>query len=468
MDTPLSERDVLASLPPPPSAIPDYPTWSSEDLAEDSTLPIAISDEVETDSRAHRSKLPTSTAKASFAARSMAAVARSTISKSGRKLLSPRGKKSPKLKSKSPAAIKPETGAVESSEGGYATDSLASMAAAAGSLTSGLTSSFTSASSSLGSLLFTSRSSSVSNADDVHERSGTGVDPGVDTLAALAEAEAAEASQRTLARQRVKILEDLVQHRRSDWNYLKTMHEGSNFWLNVALLREQQVMNHVGEKQSVRRGAQFFYLGYGLGTLVGGLTRPERLAMDCCQLLEEVEFHFASSTVQGLKMMVATSSTLYEPLDTENGLEYSSSEPFRPTVYKWNQRPVYRRLLTPPIPFPLDYREVLLSLCDILALIYSKLVEDVSASEDVNLFQFIIRFDDRIKKIFIEPVKREFSAVASQVMAEEMSFVRSNYASGAQGGERALATSTSTTVVDSNIAAAVSLPPGDRSSSGTD
>ena len=48
-------------------------------------------------------------------------------------------------------------------------------------------------------------------------------------------------------------------------------------------------------------------------------------------------------------------------------------------------------------PFPLDYREVLLSLCDILTLIYSKLVENVSASEDVNLFQFIIRFDDRIK-----------------------------------------------------------------------
>ena len=300
MDTPLSEQDVLASLPPPPPAIPDYPTRSTEDLTEDSTLPIAISDEVETDSRVHRSKLPTSAAKASFAARSMAAVARSTISKSGRKLLSPRGKKSPKLKSKSPAATKPETGAVESSEGGYATDSLASMAAAAGSLTSGLTSSFTSASSSFGSLLFTSRSSGVSNADDVYERSSTGVDPAVDTLAPLAEAEATEAFQRTLARQRMKILEDLVQHRRSDWNYLKAMHEGSNFWLNVALLREQQVMNHVGEKQSVRRGAQFFHLGYGLGTLVGGLTRPERLAMDCCQLLEEVEFHFASSTVQGM------------------------------------------------------------------------------------------------------------------------------------------------------------------------
>lgn len=40
---------------------------------------------------------------------------------------------------------------------------------------------------------------------------------------------------------------------------------------------------------------------------------------------------------------------------------------------------------------------MLLSLCDILAIIYSKLVEDNSSSENVNIFQAIIRFDERIK-----------------------------------------------------------------------
>lgn len=40
---------------------------------------------------------------------------------------------------------------------------------------------------------------------------------------------------------------------------------------------------------------------------------------------------------------------------------------------------------------------MLLSLCDILAIIYSKLVEDNSSSENVNIFQAILRFDDRIK-----------------------------------------------------------------------
>lgn len=51
--------------------------------------------------------------------------------------------------------------------------------------------------------------------------------------------------------------------------------------------------------------------------------------------------------------MVATSSTLHEPVETRTGdgaeTRYALHEPFRPTLYKWNQRPVFRRLATPPI-----------------------------------------------------------------------------------------------------------------------
>lgn len=42
----------------------------------------------------------------------------------------------------------------------------------------------------------------------------------------------------------------------------------------------------------------------------------------------------------------------------------------------------------------------MLSLCDILAIVYSKLVEDNSSSENIYLFQAILRFDERIKVRF--------------------------------------------------------------------
>lgn len=352
------EQAALASLPPPPSAFPDF--------ADDHPAPQEVSEDP---SRPSKSS-------AASTARSMAA----RLAKGGRKVLSPLAH----------AKSKRETD-----------ETL---------LSSGLTS-LASASSSIGSLLFTQSSQEEQDEGVLQENR--------------------KEVERAAAQQRMKVLEQLVQNRRADWTYLKAMHEGSNYWLNVALLREQQVMSYVGDRQSIRRGAQFFYLGIGLGRLVAESLHPELLAMDCCQLLEELEFYFSSSAVQGMKMMVATSSTLHEPLE-ENAPQYSADEPFRPTMHKWNQRPVYRRLMTPPIPFPLDYREVLLSLCDILALIYSKLIEDSVCAENVNLFQAILRFDERIKKMFIDPVKKEFSAVAAQVIAEEMRLVRKTYASGAR------------------------------------
>lgn len=307
MDAPpaaLSEQEVLASLPPPPSALPDYPSRANADNDNDCNVSEASIDDVNTDGGTNRSKLPASAAKASSAARSMAAAARSKLAKGGRKVLSPLGAKSSSAKSSSapsPPATEAETSFPSSSDA-TVPDPLTSVASAAGSLTSGLTSSLASASSSFGSLLFSSQSSSVSNADDVDDRSSS-ADRAAEEAAAVAAAAAAEVLRQVTAQQRMRILEDLVQHRRSDWNYLKAMHEGSNYWLNVALLREQQVMNHLGDKQSIRRGAQFFYLGIGLGRLVGESVHPELLAMDCCQLLEELEFYFSSSTVQGMVRM---------------------------------------------------------------------------------------------------------------------------------------------------------------------
>ncbi|GMF20137.1 unnamed protein product [Phytophthora fragariaefolia] len=271
MDAPArSEQEVLASLPPPPSALPDYP---SRDKAAASDAERSASEASADGDVASSPKLP---AKASSAARSMA----SKLAKSGRKVLSPLGK-SPSAKADA------ETTAPSPMDAAMA-DPLGSVA----SLTSGLSSSLASASSSFGSLLFSSQSSVGSAADAGDERLSS-----VDRAAAE---EQAAVLRQVSAQQRMRILEELVQHRRSDWNYLKAMHEGSNYWLNVALLREQQVMTHLGDKQSIRRGAQFFYLGIGLGRLLAESRHPELLAMDCCQLLEELEFYFSSSTVQGM------------------------------------------------------------------------------------------------------------------------------------------------------------------------
>uniref|UniRef100_K3WIZ2 Uncharacterized protein n=1 Tax=Globisporangium ultimum (strain ATCC 200006 / CBS 805.95 / DAOM BR144) TaxID=431595 RepID=K3WIZ2_GLOUD len=418
--------DEVLSLPPPPS----HPDMDDDHAARSTRTP---SDD---DAPHSSSSVSATAAKASSAAFSLAAAAKSKLAQGGRMMLSPlvqTGSSSHRSNEKatgssSSSASSPATAANASAYSTSAPSSVSSIGYGIALLPGA-------AASSLGSLLFSSPGSATTSTTASTTSPGSAVDSSeiaaANEAAAAAATAAAEEFRQVSAQQRMQILEDLVQCRRSDWSYIKAMHEGTNYWLNIALLREQQVLAHLGEKQTIRRSVQFFYLGLGLGRLISEFNHPQFLAMEGCQLLEELEFYFASSAVQGMKLMVATSSTLHEPCERDDEeSRYSLHEPFRPTIYKWNQRPVFRRLVTPPIPFPLDYREVMLSLCDILAIIYSKLVEDNNSSENIHLFQAIIRFDEKIKKLMIDPVKKEFSAVALQVLTDEIASVRKVFGSG--------------------------------------
>ncbi|GLD96620.1 hypothetical protein PINS_up005303 [Pythium insidiosum] len=421
-------------LSPPPAA-------SSAATAQSPPPPAAVEEDVALHHRSISDDMPSPSSSGlpppgkTFSAKASASAFASKLAFGGRKLLSPLTNAASTVKEKereaapassspnaadAPQTAPPRTASGRGSLAGVVNGADAAVATAASAVTSSISSLFQATSSTLSSAIAVASSP----AGPAAASNSGGLDP--------AELEAAEAEYRQVAtQQRMQTLEELVQHRRSDWSYLKAMHEGTNYWLNVTLLREQQVLAHLGERNSIRRSVQFFYLGLGLGRLMSEVRHAQFLALEGCQLLEELEFYFSSGTVQSMKLMVATNTTLHPPLHKmEDEALYSVEEPFRPTIYKCNQRPVFRRLLTPSIPFPLDYREVMLSLCDILALVYSKFVEDNSCSENVYLFQAIIRFDEKIKKLVIDPAKKEFAVLASQVLGDELSSVRKQYSSG--------------------------------------
>lgn len=47
-------------------------------------------------------------------------------------------------------------------------------------------------------------------------------------------------------------------------------------------------------------------------------------------------------------------------------------------LLKFNNEVVYEHLLTPHVPFALDYFEVVFSLCDTMSLIYTKFIDEVT------------------------------------------------------------------------------------------
>jgi hypothetical protein len=67
----------------------------------------------------------------------------------------------------------------------------------------------------------------------------------------------------------------------------------------------------------------------------------------------------------------------------------------------------------------LDYCEVVFSLCEVLALVYNKLLEpECSAS---NILEAILKFDARIQQHVIETIVSELTAVAMPLFSSEIS-----------------------------------------------
>jgi hypothetical protein len=74
--------------------------------------------------------------------------------------------------------------------------------------------------------------------------------------------------------------------------------------------------------------------------------------------------------MQNVKFIMAKNSNCIYPQSSP------TDDMIRPNVYKFNNSIVFEYLLTPHIPFELDYVEVLSSLCDSLAKLYEKFLHD--------------------------------------------------------------------------------------------
>ncbi|OQS00203.1 hypothetical protein THRCLA_06154 [Thraustotheca clavata] len=222
---------------------------------------------------------------------------------------------------------------------------------------------------------------------------------------------------------RQRILEDLVTLRRNDLAYMKALHANplKSYFLNVALLKESQLnmTSVLTSDQQQKKCQQLYYLGLSLGKLLE-LTNASQLALEGCQLMEELDFYFLPSTLQNMKLVVATKSSLYE---RQQEAMKEPLEPHRPVLRKWNQKPVYRRLLTPNISFPLDYNQLVVSACEVLTHIYAKFMDD-ACSRNQFVFQAVLRFDEKIKKSLLEAISKQLAAISAEVIKDELAALR--------------------------------------------
>jgi hypothetical protein len=106
-------------------------------------------------------------------------------------------------------------------------------------------------------------------------------------------------------------LEALVHQRISNFQYLRKVHEGGNFWLNIVLLTLSDIQQLVAVVPK-QRTVTFYYLGLSIFNLLdvkSGIATVRAFS----QLLEEFEYYTSGTAMQGMKMLMAKNSVCVYP-----------------------------------------------------------------------------------------------------------------------------------------------------------
>lgn len=177
-----------------------------------------------------------------------------------------------------------------------------------------------------------------------------------------------ESSKNAHRIQRKQRLEALVQKRTTNFEYLKKIHDGGNYWLNVMLLIPQDV-RHFVSKLPKQRIVHFYYLGLSVHSILDSKTSGKSVVKSFSQLMEEFEYFCSGTPMQSVKNLMAKNSPSLFPqtMQIEDD-EYL----MRPTVFKFHNVVVFEELKTPHLSFELDYVEVIAALSDGLCKLYER------------------------------------------------------------------------------------------------
>lgn len=180
---------------------------------------------------------------------------------------------------------------------------------------------------------------------------------------------AEERANNALKLQRKQRLDVLVKKRKLNFTYLKKLHQGGTFWLNITLFTKDDIQRYAKNVVRKQRIESYFLLGLSISKIIA-LNPGPSIVRAFSQLIEEWEYFNSGTAMQSVKYVMAKNSPCIYPQTVPiEGM----GDLARPSVYKFNNTVVYEYLQIVPINFDLDYPEVIISLCDMMEKLYDKL-----------------------------------------------------------------------------------------------
>ncbi|CAO3657963.1 unnamed protein product [Umbelopsis vinacea] len=168
-----------------------------------------------------------------------------------------------------------------------------------------------------------------------------------------------------------EFLSELVYKRIATINYLRRTHEGTTHWFNTVLLSREDLTSMYQNSKMIGRTLKFFTLGVSLGPIL-------------------------------------------------------DKNIFRKTKSKEDHSYIddggYTHLITPNVPFELDYIQTFFTLFDLLAEAYHKLLVGTESLCTQTFCEQVLKCDSKLKKI-VSMITKELDTLARNAIKEELKLI---------------------------------------------
>jgi len=212
--------------------------------------------------------------------------------------------------------------------------------------------------------------------------------------------------------QKEKKIKSLIVKRIETLDYLHQIHEHEKTvqWVNLVLLNKEDIIKAIGENTVQKRAKFWFLLGVNLASLVQIQNVPTYVR-SLLQMMEELEHYMGTIGSTHLNPLQGYKAGVSVHLDKEY-------ESFKPKLHKIGSTVAYEFLTVFNIPCELDYFRIIITLCEVLKLVYQKFRDDSSSSK--YIYEAIIKFDSRVKTEFFASLEKESHKLAKKVVQEQI------------------------------------------------
>ncbi|KAG9225924.1 hypothetical protein CCMSSC00406_0006454 [Pleurotus cornucopiae] len=162
----------------------------------------------------------------------------------------------------------------------------------------------------------------------------------------------------------VEYLRDLVQKRIITLTYIRNIHEGRSHWFHTILMSRAELDHEFNNNAMKKRTFRFAVLGMSLANLLDIQQAPD-LLRGLLNTLAEYETEDGDKS----KMRLFRSK-----------LKRQTGGGFTEYAVSYTDASDASYLMTPHMPFPLDYHQTLLSLLDVLSEVYNKMLKILGPS----------------------------------------------------------------------------------------